>query len=543
MLLEVLILLLGCLVFGFVFTRLKQSALVGYILAGMLLGGPASIKAIQSAEHIEQIAELGVALLLFSLGLEFSWSRLKNFGWKALLNGTIQIIFTGAIAALLSMKFGLQPPGAVAIGAMISLSSTAAVLRILTDRSETESAFGRNAISILLVQDLAIVPLAILITFLSGTGTFQEIAFDLGKLFLLILSLTAILFLVVKLSVTRFLAEVFIEHNRELITLFAVVISFGATWGAHHIGLSPALGAFIAGIMLGGSAFSNQIRADISSLRVVLLTLFFGAVGMVADPVWIFHNWQLVLGTTVLIIIGKSLIIWVLLKLMGNPLGISLASGVCLAQIGEFAFVLGLSARNYGVISHEIYMLVVSSAIITLILTPYLITLAPHLALLVERSRRSKPKPDAQSEHDPDIVIIGFGPAGQAIGQWLCCRNLTVKVIELNPKMIRKAQSHGFPTYVGDATHSDVLEHVGLEHAKIIIITIPAFSSTQIIIQHLRKCAPNAHIIARSRYQRFSADILHAGANAVIGDEEQVGQKLSEEVLREINQMGLGTGS
>ena len=164
MLLEVLILLLGCLVFGFVFTRLKQSALVGYILAGMLLGGPASIKAIQSAEHIEQIAELGVALLLFSLGLEFSWSRLKNFGWKALLNGTIQIIFTGAIAALLSMKFGLQPPGAVAIGAMISLSSTAAVLRILTDRSETESAFGRNAISILLVQDLAIVPLAITVS-------------------------------------------------------------------------------------------------------------------------------------------------------------------------------------------------------------------------------------------------------------------------------------------------------------------------------------------------------------------------------------------
>lgn len=539
MLLEVVILLAGCLVLGFVFTRLNQSALVSYILAGMVLGGPASIKAIHSAENIEHIAELGVALLLFSLGLEFSWDRLKKFGWKALLNGIIQVCLTGAIASAISLGFGLKLPESIAIGAMVSLSSTAAVLRILTDRSETESAFGRNAISILLVQDLAIVPLAILITFLSGSGSLQEIALDLGKLSLLILGLVSVLFVVVKLSVTKFLSKVFVEHNRELITLFAVVISFGATWGAQKIGLSPALGAFIAGIMLGGSSFAQQIRADISSLRIVLLTLFFGAVGMVADPVWIFHHWELVVGTVVLIIIGKALVIWVILRLTRNPIGISLASGICLAQIGEFAFVLGLSARNSNVISHDIYMLVVSTAIITLILTPYLISLAPRLAFLVERNRKVKPSPDTQSDQIVDIVIIGFGPAGQAIGQWLCCRDLKVKVVELNPEMIENAVSHGFATYVGDATHADVLEHVNIEHAKIVIITIPAFSSTGIIIRHIRRIAPQAHIIARSRYQRYSADILNAGANAVIGDEEEVGQKLSEQVLRELHLMGL----
>ncbi|MBT7788763.1 MAG: sodium:proton exchanger [Calditrichaeota bacterium] len=539
MLLEVVILLAGCLVLGFVFTRLGQSALIGYILAGMLLGGPASIKAINSAEHIEHIAELGVALLLFSLGLEFSWDRLKNFGWKALLNGIFQVSVTGAIASGISLAFGLGLPESIAIGAMVCLSSTAAVLRILTDQSETESAFGRNAISILLVQDLAIVPLAILITFLSGSGSLPEIAIELGKLSLLILGLATVLFIVVKLSVTKFLSKVFVEHNRELITLFAVVISFGATWGAHKIGLSPALGAFMAGIMLGGSAFAQQIRADISSLRIVLLTLFFGAVGMVADPIWIYNHWQLVLGTTVLIVFGKALVIWGILQVTGNPVGISLASGMCLAQIGEFAFVLGLSARNGDIISHDIYMLVVSTAIITLILTPFLITLAPRLAYLIEKKRKVKPTPETNSDEVVDIVIIGFGPAGQAIGQWLCCRTLKVKVVELNPKMIEKAEAHGFSTYVGDATHADVLEHVGIEHAKIIIITTPAFSSTQIIIRHLRRMATQAHIIARSRYQRYSDEILQAGADAVIGDEEQVGQKLSEQVLRDLQQMGL----
>lgn len=540
MLIEVVILLAGCLVLGFIFSRLKQSPLVGYLFAGMLLGGPGSIKAISSTEHIEAIAELGVSLLLFSLGLEFSWEHLKRLGKKALLNGVLQIMVTALVGALLTWTLGLKLVEAIAIGAMVSLSSTAAVLRILSERSEIDTLHGRNSLAILLVQDMAVVPLAILITLLSGKGTFGEIALNLAKLALLIAAFIFILWLIVKISVKRILANLVIHQNRELITLFAVVISLGAAWGAHAIGLSSALGAFIVGMFLGSSIFAPQIRSEISSLRVVLLTLFFGAVGMVADPVWILKNWWMVLYATTLVVLVKSLIIWIILKLTKNPTGVSVATGLCLAQIGEFSFVLGLAARNGGVIGEQLYMLMISTAILSLILTPYLISAAPRIALYLESLRSKKRIPDSKSStsHDftPDVVIIGFGPAGQHLGNQLCCTILKTLVIDLNPSIIKLAESLGLRAKLGDATNLEFLQHLKVDKARLIAITLPSHTSALQILQQLRLLALYAQIIVRSRYQRFSEDIKDAGADFVIGDEEEIGGKLSEKVMELIGE-------
>lgn len=539
LLLEIVILLGVCLVFGAAMSRFKQNPLVGYLFAGMLLGGLGVMK---SKEHIDVIAELGVALLLFSLGLEFSWNRLKQLGARALLSGAVQVIATGAAITVVSLLFHLRLVEAVAVGAMLSLSSTAAVLHVLANRSEIDSQHGRYSLAILLVQDMAVVPLAIVMVLLSKGGTPGEVALDVGRAVGLAAGLIILLYVVIKFSTVKILPKLSTQQNRELVTLFAVVVSLGAAGGAHKAGLSPALGAFVAGMFLGSSPFASQIRAEVSSLRVVLLTLFFGAVGMVADPIWIFHHAGLVLMLTVLVIAGKSTVIWVILRSVGRPGGVSAATGLCLSQIGEFAFVLGGVARIGGVIDQELYMTLVSVGIMTLLVTPYLIALAPKAALWVETRRKKTPAASqverTNSESAPRIIIIGFGPAGQAVGQTLVKRNQTATVIDLNTEMIRIARSMGFDVCVGDASHRDVLEHAHVKDAELIVIALPAKDAALTVLDHLRMLAPKAQLIVRSRYQRFTNQFKTAGAHIVVGDEEQVGRALSVQIRKHLRPRG-----
>lgn len=290
---NIVVLLGASLLMGGLFSRFGQSPMVGYLLAGMMLGGPGSIHAVSSEHEIEAIAELGVALLLFSLGLEFSLDRLKKVGAKPLLGGAAQVVLTVLLASAVALPFGLAASEAVAIGAMVALSSTVVVLRILMERGEMEMPHGRSSLGVLLTQDMAVVPLALLMTFLGGEGAAADIAWGIGKLLLMAGGLVVGLILLNKVAVLA-LDTLSLYRNRELTMVFAVVAGLGAAWASHYVGISPALGAFVAGMLLGSSAFATQIRADVSPLRVVLLTLFFGAAGMVANPIWILGNWHIV---------------------------------------------------------------------------------------------------------------------------------------------------------------------------------------------------------------------------------------------------------
>ena len=527
---DIVILLAASLLIGGVFSRFGQSPLVGYLLAGMILGGPGGIHAIGSEHEIEAIAELGVALLLFSLGLEFSVARLKKLGTKPLLGGVIQVVSTVLLASAIAMPFGLAASEAVAFGAMVALSSTAVVLRILMERGEIDMPHGRNSLGVLLTQDMAVVPLALLMAVLGGKGSPAEVAWDIARLLMMAGGLVVGLYLLNQVAVLA-LGTLTLLRNRELTIVFAIVAGLGAAWASRYAGISPALGAFVAGMMLGSSAFATQIRADISPLRVVLLTLFFGAAGMVADPVWILQNWYVVGLVVTLLTVGKLLVIWSIFLMLGQTTRVAAATGLCLAQVGEFAFVLGSIGRTSGVVSEAVYGIVVSVAIVSFFLSAFLVPMAPwfgnHMARLFQ-AKKQPPDREGEIEEAPDVAIIGFGPAGQIAARPLIDGGHRVVVIDLNQDGVRKAEELGFHGELGDATQSEVLEHARLHECRAVVITVPHHRSALTILDHVRKHAPHVHVIVRSRYEQHTGDLVDAGAHAVAGDESQVGESMAD---------------
>lgn len=542
LLLEIVVLLAASLVAGAVFSRFGQSPLVGYLLAGMALGGPGSVQVVRAEREIEVIAELGVSLLLFSLGLEFSLTRLKKFGAYIFIGGTLQVVVTMVLGTLAAWLFGLEWPGAVVVGAMVALSSTAVVLQILRERAEIDSAHGRNSLGVLLLQDVAVVPLALMVSLLGAGGDAGGPLVHLARVVVLAAMLVVVLYLVLNKLAVYALGTLTLARNRELTIILAVVTGLGSAWAAHEVDISPALGAFLAGMFLGSSPFATQIRADVSSLRVVLLTLFFGSVGMVANPLWIVGNWYLVLGLTALVVVAKTIIVWIIFKLLGQSGPVAAATGISLAQTGEFAFVLGMIGLQNGTLSDNVYMLIVSVAIATLLVSPYLVPNALRLGALLSAPWSRRPvRLDEAGEPDhpvPDVVIFGFGPAGQMAARPFVGGSLRVLVVDLNRDTPRRAGEAGVEGMVGDATQAEVLEHAHVDHARAVVITLPHRRSALQVLDHVRRLAPEAHVIVRTRYEIHRDEFTTAGADIVVGDEQEIGDALGRHLQRWLDEQG-----
>jgi CPA2 family monovalent cation:H+ antiporter-2 len=257
---------------------------------------------------------------------------------------------------------------------------------------------------------------------------------------------------------------------------------------------------------------------------------------MVADPRWILANWALVLALTTMLVVGKSVIVWLILRAVGQPNGVALATGLCLAQTGEFAFLLGRMGRGTGVVGETTYAAIVSSAIITLLLTPYLISVAPRIGRWIEvLGRYPQLAGLSKGEIDgPDVIIIGFGPAGRSVARALVGTGESVLVLDLNRHAVRAAESLGFSCHIGDAQRTEVLEHAHVSSARLVVITLPARSEAVTVLYQVRRLAPHAHIVARTRYQLHRADFELAGSHAIIGDEEEVGRALAEHVVAQL---------
>ena len=540
-LLDVLILLLAALLLGALCERLKQSAILGYLLAGTLLG-PNALDLMPNHKAVATIAELGVALLLFTIGLEFSWRRLRAMGAIALGGGTVQVLLTGALTAGVCLALGLSGRSAMAIGAMVALSSTACVLRLLVSRAEIDSVYGRNALGILLLQDIAVVPLVLVVTALGGEGpaSAAQIGWDLGRAAGLAALLVTALFLLLNYVAPLLLCAKAAAQNRDLPILLAMVTAVGAAWVSHQLGLSPVLGAFIAGLLLAESPFATQIRADVAPLRTLFVTLFFSSIGMLSNPAWVLEHWALVAAVVAAIVFGKAIVISGVALLFRSSPGHAVATGVCLAQVGEFLFVLAEVARHGQLIDNELFELIVAAAVVTLFLTPYLVGLAPRLAKTVGRLsfggfRTLHVQDGASCPRDPElsghIVIVGFGPAGQCIADELQGKQqMPVVVIELSAKSAAAAQAAGLRTYVGDATRAEMLEHTRVQAAAAVVVTIPDPATARHVIEQVRLLSPQTPVIARARYHRYYADLVQAGAIAVIDEERTVGLHLASAV-------------
>jgi CPA2 family monovalent cation:H+ antiporter-2 len=541
---DLLILLAAALLLGALCERLRQSAILGYLLAGMLLG-PNTLNVISNEQQVRALAELGVALLLFTIGLEFSWRRLRRMGTVALGGGTLQVILTAAAATGVALVCGLSPRAAVATGSIIALSSTACVVRVLVARAELDSIHGRHALGILLLQDLAVLPLVILVTILGLADTSGPMATALLKTAGLAVLLVGGFFVLFNYVVPRLFGSQSLQQNRELPVLLAIVVGLGSAWAAHRIGSSPAVGAFVAGMLLAETPYARQIRADIASLRTLLMTLFFSSIGMLGDPVWVAGNWLAVSTVVAAILIGKPLVIWGLLRAFGQTHRHALSTGLCLGQVGEFSFVLAAVARGSGLVSDDQFKLIVSATITTMFVTPYLVAGAPAVAhWVVGRLERlglvrimARAVAAVAPQPEGHILIIGFGPAGQAVGETLMDRAGDVWVVDLNARAVTAARRLGFRGFVGDAAHPQVLDDLHFAGAAAVVITIPDPTAARHIIQHVKTHRPEACILARARYHVYRWELDFAGASVVVDEEQQVGMRLARE-LRKVLRAG-----
>ena len=531
---QLLVLLGAALVLGMIFERFRQSAIVGYLLAGMLLG-PGVFNVISGDSGVPLIAELGVSLLLFAIGLEFSARRLLKLGRVAGIGGMLQVSLTLGLAALVCLVIGLEIKSSLAVGATVALSSTACVLRLLTERAELDSVHGRTSLGILLLQDVAVVPLVLFVTMLAEDGGMTQVGIGLAKACGLILALVISFLILSRFVLPGMMRQMSLARDRELLVLLAIVLAIGSAVSAHALDLSPALGAFLAGMMLAESPFATQIRSDIGGLKIIFITLFFASVGMLGDPVWIAQNPLLVLTATLAILLGKGLIITLIALLFRLPLRHAVASGIVLSQVGEFGIVIGGIAYQGGLVSEEITQLIVSSTLLTLFATPILVKLAAPLGYRIHRLTQPKTAADkpltqmASPEKRNLVIIVGFGPSGQKVAEEIQAHdNIDCLVIDIRANNVDLARSIGLKAALGDASNLDFLLHHGLSRAKAVVITIPDHRTSIRIVESVRTLSDRTAIIVRARYHSFVEDLERAGATITVDEEHHTGSKLKE---------------
>ncbi|MEM9016526.1 MAG: cation:proton antiporter, partial [Verrucomicrobiota bacterium] len=483
-------------------------------------------------------AELGVSLLLFAIGLEFSAKRLIGLGPAAIYGGTFQVCLTLGVGACLAHLAGLGLKASIAVGATVALSSTACVLRLLIDRAELDAPHGKTALGVLLLQDVAVVPLFLLVAMLGGEGSITEMTFGMLKAIGLVLALIVVFSLLSRFVLPKVMRELSIARDRELLVLLSVVLAVGSALAAHALELSPALGAFLAGMLLAESPFASQIRSDIGGLRIIFITLFFASVGMLGDPAWIANHWPAVIGMTALIVCGKALVVTAIALFFGLPLRHAIASGVVLAQVGEFGVVIAGTAVESELISSYCFRLLVSSTILTLFLTPLLTRIALPLGIRIRRlTRRGKPMaPDDISEklassQRPLVFVVGFGPSGRRVANGLRGDpETTTVIVEMNQNNVDMARSMGHHAVLGDASSLEFLIHHGISDAFAVVITIPDHRGSVRIVESVKTLNPSAIIVARARYHAFVGELERAGATVTVDEEYLTGRRLQRTI-------------
>lgn len=520
---ELVSLLTVAFILGLLAQRLRQDVVIGHLLAGLLLG-PYALKLVRSVQAVEVLAELGVALLLFSIGLEFSVKKLRQLGKLAVVGGGLQIGFSVLLIMPAALLFHLSVQTSLVIGVSLALSSTAIVLRLLESRSEMDSPHGRGALGILLMQDLALVPLLILVAVLAegqrGMAALVNLGWALGKA----VALVIVLWVFLRHVFPKLFHHASLQQLREVPVVLAMATCLGSTWAAHALGLSPALGAFAGGVLLGDLPFAHQIRADAVPLRAIFVTVFFASIGMLAVPPQV-SDLPLVFLLTLLILVLKTIAATFALRAFRLPAPVAVHTGVLLSQIGEFSFVLLSEAGGKKLLPPDVVSYLVSASVITLLLTPYLFKVAPKLSSFFGMHPDTVTRAAASPRR---VVVAGYGPAGREVVRALQERHFEPYVLEMNP------DSTGGIVHFGDASRPEILEHANIAQSLAFVVTVPDPRVAQVMVACARRLAPDLPVIVRSRYNRFLPDLLGAGATLAVDEESSVGRLLAAQVLKSL---------
>jgi CPA2 family monovalent cation:H+ antiporter-2 len=529
---DLTLVLAAALVGGFVAYRLRQPLIVGYLLAGVLVGPFTGGLTVSNPHDVERLAEVGVALLLFSLGLEVSFRDLLAVRTVAIAGGLLQIVLTIALGFGLGGAFGWPRTTSLWFGSTIALSSTMVALKTLQAQGRLGTLSSRVMLGILVVQDLAVVPLMIVLPALSADHTsIATVLMATGRALLLLGAIV----LVATRVVPGLLATVARANSRELFLLTTTAVALGVGMAAWTLGISLALGAFIAGLVINESEYAHQALSDVIPLRDLFGMLFFVSVGMLLDPALAWNQIGILGITVAAVTLGKAILLAVVVAVFKYRRVVPLATALTLFQVGEFAFVLARVGRSSGALSDEAYALILNTAIVTMALTPPMSALAPRIYKWWRPKRAGEPLltvnvPEELAGH---VLIAGAGRVGRTAADALSSAGLPVVLVEYDARRFEQVRATALPVIYGDAAQPVVLHAAAIDRARVVLIGVPALAEVEHIVEAVRSVRPDVPIIARADSANAVQALRGIGIVDVTSPEFEAGVAMTRQALRQ----------
>jgi len=514
--------------------RWRVPTVVGFLLTGIAIG-PHGLALVRQPESVNSLAEVGVVLLLFAIGLELSLSRIVRMGAWVFRGGALQVLTTIVLVAGIALAYGVPARHAFFFGALFALSSTAIVLKLYTDRGELDTAHGRVVVAILLFQDLCVVPLMLVAPLLAGTTPSISNAIRT-----IVISVVVVAVLIVggRLAVPRALRRIAELRNREIFTLSVVFIGLGAAYVTSAFGMSLALGAFLAGLIISESDYGLQALSDVLPFRDTFSGIFFISVGMLLDLSYVTTQLALVVSIALTVIALKALVVIGVTRILKRSLAVGVSSGLGLAQVGEFSFVLAGSGVTLGLLSSDQYQLFLGASVLTMLAAPFVVGVADRVAeraaLLTRRQPVMIPTQEvavvrALRDH---VIIVGYGLNGSNLARALAAADIPFVVLEQNGQLVRRARLERVPIFFGDGARADVLERVGIEHARVIVFAISAPAEERRGVAVARHLNDKVRIVVRTRYVSEIEELRRLGADEVVPEELETSVEIFARVLR-----------
>jgi CPA2 family monovalent cation:H+ antiporter-2 len=518
---------------------LRIPTIVGFLVTGVMCG-PTGFGAIDQPEDVKMLAELGVVLLLFTIGLEFSLQHLMRIKRLVFLGGALQVFGTSGFVAAIFWLFGTPISQGIFYGFLIALSSTAIVLKLLQDRAQISSPHGQITLATLIFQDIAAVPMMLVVPLLAGVGEEVAPSLLLYKFAKGLLILVGVFFFA-QYAVPRILHQIVRTRNQQLFLVTILFLCFSIAWITAAVGLNLALGAFLAGLIISESEYSDHTVGHILPFQNIFTSFFFVSIGMLLDLNYVIDHPFSTMAFTAIVILVKTAIATLTVIALGYPLKTSIYAALSLAQVGEFAFILSSTGASVGLIGGDNYQLFLAVSILSMALTPILLSIGPQVHRKMEKipfpnwlhAGRVKPEDShVKTQVKDHVIIIGMGICGKNLARVSKLAGVPYGIIEINPEVVKQQRAKGEPIFFGDATQEPVLHQVNLDDARLAVVAINDPAAARHIVETIRRLNPKIYIIARTRYLNEVKPIAELGANDVIPEEFETSIEIFNRVLR-----------
>ena len=530
-----------------VFHRIRLSPVLGFLVTG-IIAGPHVLGIIHEVEQVETLAEIGIILLLFTIGVEMSIKELWDIKRFVLVGGGLQVVITTALVYYISLYMGYSSGTALFLGFLVSLSSTAIVLKLFQEKGETYTTYGKISLGILIFQDIVIVPMILLTPILAGVPSTSG---DSSATFLL-KGLGIMLFVIISARwlMPALLFRIAKTRNRELFLLTIIFTVLGTAWLTSKAGLSLALGAFLAGLIISESEYSHQAVGNMMPFKDVFISFFFVSIGMLMDVSFFLENIVILMALVAVVICVKSMAAGLVTFILGYPLRTTIITGMSLAQVGEFSFVLSNFGRSYGLLDEGLYQAFLAVSIVTMAVTPFVMTFSHSLSRkllnktknpilingLYAKSMGLHSTNMVAGEEDEELhdhlIIVGYGFNGKTVSNAAKTAGIPYVIIETNPETVRHERKQGERIYYGDATHEAVLDSANIKSARVLVVGISDFIATRAIIDVAKRMNPKIYIIARTRFMSEIKTLNQLGADEVIPEEYETSVEIFSRLLK-----------